>query len=98
METVGIRELKSKLSHYLRKVRAGEVVSVTDRGEVVARIVQPKEETGPTPYPDLNRLIHSGEIREAAPDRPKDLYRLDVDLGFEAGEAQAALDEARGER
>lgn len=41
---VGIRELKSHLSQYLAKVRAGEVVVVTDRGEPVARIV-------PTPPP-----------------------------------------------
>lgn len=37
--TAGIRELKAKLSAYLRKVRAGESVVVTDRGEPVARLV-----------------------------------------------------------
>lgn len=30
--TVGIRQLKSHLSAYLRRVKAGEVLIVTDRG------------------------------------------------------------------
>lgn len=36
---VGIRELKAKLSAYLRKVKSGQTVVVTDRGEPVARLV-----------------------------------------------------------
>lgn len=35
---VGTKDLKNRLSHYLRKVRHGEVVRVTDRGQVVAEI------------------------------------------------------------
>ncbi len=41
METIGIRELKNRLSKYVRKVEAGEVVIVTDRGTVVAELVPP---------------------------------------------------------
>ena len=41
METVGIRELKNKLSAYVRKVEAGDVVIVTDRGRIVAELVPP---------------------------------------------------------
>ena len=36
---VGIRELKSRLSEYLRQVKAGETVTITDRGQPVGRIV-----------------------------------------------------------
>jgi prevent-host-death family protein len=39
MMSVGIRELKNKLSFYLDKVRAGEKLAVTDRGSVVAYIL-----------------------------------------------------------
>ncbi len=39
MESVGIRELKNRLSHYLHAVRRGESVIVTARGEPVARLV-----------------------------------------------------------
>src|SRR5262245_26664456 len=41
MKTVGVRELKNRLSEYIREVRAGEGVLVTDRGEVVAEIGPP---------------------------------------------------------
>ena len=35
---VGTKELKNRLSHYLRRVRAGEVIRVTDRDVVIAEI------------------------------------------------------------
>jgi antitoxin (DNA-binding transcriptional repressor) of toxin-antitoxin stability system len=38
MKTVGVRELKNRLSEYLREVRRGEHVLVTDRGEVIAEL------------------------------------------------------------
>jgi prevent-host-death family protein len=41
METVGIRELKNRLSAYVRKAEAGDVIIVTDRGRVVAELVPP---------------------------------------------------------
>jgi antitoxin (DNA-binding transcriptional repressor) of toxin-antitoxin stability system len=41
MRTVGIRELKNRLSEYLRQVRSGESVLVTDRGEVIAEFSPP---------------------------------------------------------
>jgi len=41
MKTVGVRELKNRLSEYIRQVRAGESVLVTDRGEVVAELSPP---------------------------------------------------------
>jgi len=52
---VGVRELRQNLSIYLRRVKAGEALEVTDRGNVVALLV-------PLPDPDtpLERLIASG--------------------------------------
>jgi antitoxin (DNA-binding transcriptional repressor) of toxin-antitoxin stability system len=41
VKTVGIRELKNRLSEYLRQVRSGESVLVTDRGEVIAEFSPP---------------------------------------------------------
>jgi antitoxin (DNA-binding transcriptional repressor) of toxin-antitoxin stability system len=41
MKSVGVRELKNRLSEYLRDVRAGEHVLVTDRGQVVAELAPP---------------------------------------------------------
>jgi prevent-host-death family protein len=45
MKTVGIRELKNRLSEYIREVRSGESVLVTDRGEVVAELTPPGQGT-----------------------------------------------------
>jgi len=41
MKSVGLRELKNRLSEYVREVRSGEGVLVTDRGEVVAELIPP---------------------------------------------------------
>jgi antitoxin (DNA-binding transcriptional repressor) of toxin-antitoxin stability system len=38
---VGIRELKARLSAYVRQARAGQIVYVTDHGEVVAELRPP---------------------------------------------------------
>jgi prevent-host-death family protein len=38
MTTVAVRELKNRLSEYLRRVKAGERVVVTERGKAVAVI------------------------------------------------------------
>ena len=45
MKTVGVRELKNRLSEYIRYVRSGESVLVTDRGEVVAELAPPGHAT-----------------------------------------------------
>lgn len=37
--TVGIRELKARLSSYLRQVKGGAIVVITDRGKPIGRIV-----------------------------------------------------------
>jgi len=43
---VGTKDLKNRLSHYLRRVRTGEVLHVMDRHQVVAEIraVAPQED------------------------------------------------------
>jgi len=37
--TVGTRELKNRLSEYLRRVKAGETVIITERGKPVGQIM-----------------------------------------------------------
>jgi prevent-host-death family protein len=39
--TVGVRELKNRLSEFLRRAGEGERITVTDRGRTVAVIVPP---------------------------------------------------------
>jgi prevent-host-death family protein len=38
MERVGVRELRQNLSVYLRRVKRGEAIAVTERGVAVARL------------------------------------------------------------
>ncbi len=48
---VSVRELKGKLSRYLKRAAAGEEVTVTSRGRPIARLTraigQPEEEPSP---------------------------------------------------
>lgn len=58
---VGVRELRQNLSVYLRRVKAGETLEVTEHGQTVARLApQPPENLSP-----LQRLIAEG--RATAP-------------------------------
>jgi prevent-host-death family protein len=40
MSAVGVKELKNRLTHYLRRTKAGEEVIVTERGKPIA-LLQP---------------------------------------------------------
>lgn len=44
MSKVGIRELKNKLSLYLKRVERGERIEVTNRGEVIALLIPAKRQ------------------------------------------------------
>ena len=41
MRAIGIRELKNRLSEYLRMVRQGEDILITNRGKVIAELREP---------------------------------------------------------
>ncbi len=71
MKTVGIRELKNRLSEYLRLVRRGERILVTDRGEVMAELRRPgralperRKATRADLYPAFEPLAPDGTARE----------------------------------
>ena len=46
MITIGVRGLKNKLSHYLRSVKQGRPVEITERGEPIAMLVPSKQSSG----------------------------------------------------
>ncbi len=96
MTTVGIRELKNRLSHYVREVRGGETVLVTDRGEVVAELRPPAAEgESPSPSSGLAELARRGILKPGEPKRPGLYPRLQPLLsGTTAAEL---LDQERGE-
>jgi prevent-host-death family protein len=71
--TVGSRELKTRLGGYLRQVREGKTLVITDRGEPVAEL-KPLPRTGDE-QSALRRLQALGSVtrqedRRLAPFRP----------------------------
>ena len=97
LKVVGIRELKDKLSEYVRIARGGESVLVTDRGEVVAEL---RAVTGTLPAevldPDLEALRRRGGVRIGRRNDPS-LYVLREPVA-EDGYSLKLLDELRGDR
>jgi len=98
MKTVGIKRLKARLSEYLRAVKRGEVVVVTDRDEVVAELRAPRrdrdlpEEVTQT----LNALAAGGEVTRAA--AAKTGWRWTPrGLGLSPGTAATILDDLRAD-
>jgi antitoxin (DNA-binding transcriptional repressor) of toxin-antitoxin stability system len=64
MEKVSISEIKNRLSAYLRKVRAGQVVIIMDRDQPVARL---ERIAGNGHHDDrLRRLEQAGLVRRAS--------------------------------
>ena len=59
MSTVGIRALKQNASEVVRQAAQGDVITITDRGTPVARIV-------PLRASRLEELRHAGLVRRAS--------------------------------
>jgi prevent-host-death family protein len=95
-KTTGIKELRSSLTATLERVKAGEEILVTERGEPIARLV-PIE----SPEQKLARMIRSGAVRP--PLRPMDPARVEELFNMPRGEdpegfAVNAILEERGSR
>jgi antitoxin (DNA-binding transcriptional repressor) of toxin-antitoxin stability system len=43
MLTVGVRDLKNRLSHYLQYVKEGEKVVITEHNKIIAEITLPEK-------------------------------------------------------
>ncbi len=94
MET-GIRELKDNLSRYIRRIEAGERISVTAHGRVVAELVPPG--TG-SPAPRQSRwheLIAKGVLHP--PVEAGDPFEHWPDIKLPRGTAAELIDSDRGE-
>jgi antitoxin (DNA-binding transcriptional repressor) of toxin-antitoxin stability system len=95
MRAVGVRDLKSRLSEYLRMVKDGEEILVTDRGVVVAELRQPSPRVG-LPYPALLEMVRQGRVRLGVPNDPAVYPALAP--AAPPGTARRLLDQERGER
>ena len=98
MKAVGVKQLKARLSEYLRAVKAGEIVLVTDRDEVVAEIRPPRQPSPPLESEDtLQALADAGEITRARQAKGTWEWKA-MGIGLEAGTAQVLLNELRADR
>lgn len=99
MQTVGVRELKNRLSEYLRRVRLGERVLVTDRGEVVAEFLPPGQGQGDPSVPAGLRALNKRGLLTLGVPTEANLYPA---LGRKQGQRRRSvaqlLDEERGPR
>jgi prevent-host-death family protein len=69
MKAAGVRELKNRLSQFLKAVQGGETILVTDRGEVVAQLAPPPRfvsREGETEDAALERLVQAGRLRRGS--------------------------------
>jgi prevent-host-death family protein len=96
MKTMGIRELKKRLSEAVRAMQAGEHVLVTDRGTVVAELVPAGPwQTDPKGPAGLARLAERGVARLGTPNDPA-MYGGLRPLRRKPSSAARLLNEERG--
>ena len=62
METVGIKDVKNNLSSYLKRVKTGEDIIITERGKPIARIIR-ENASGTSLHLALAPLIKEGVIK-----------------------------------
>jgi len=99
MRAVGIKQLKARLSEYVRLARTGETVLVSDRDEVVAELGPPRHQRGVdgSVSATLDRLADRGCLTRSS--QPKHGWVWSPpSLGLSADAVGEILDELRGDR
>jgi antitoxin (DNA-binding transcriptional repressor) of toxin-antitoxin stability system len=99
MKAVGIKQLKSHLSDYVRLAKGGETVLVTEREEVVAELRPARRFPPPSVGLEgvLDALAEGGEIERAS--LSKDKWRWKTrGLGLSPRTVARILDELREDR
>ena len=99
MKAVGIKQLKSRLSEYVRLARAGETILVSDRDEVVAELGPPRHQR---PEPEsvdaaLDRLAERNLVTRASQPKKSWTWKAPA-LGLRPEAARKILDELREDR
>lgn len=94
MET-GIRNLKNNLSRYIRRLEAGEPVTVTAHGRVVGILMPPSDASRTSRPTRYDELVAKGVVRPAA--ESGDPLERWPKLKLPAGTAADLIEEDRGE-
>ena len=95
VKAVGVRDLKNQLSSYLREVKAGQRLLVTERGTVIAELRPPTEsDKGHTAPSALDDWVRAGRI---VPPKASRAPLPASPVHAEDGTAERLLEEERGE-
>ena len=105
MKSVGIKVLKDKLSAYLKLVRQGETVLVTDRDEVIAEIRKPTQISRKVPNSidsillDLeNRGVLTRPTGPASQERPSQMSLANIPRRSTDIDLETLLKDMRSDR
>lgn len=99
MKAVGIKQLKARLSEYVRLAKGGDTILVSDRDEVVAELGPPRRQMA---QPDsleavLDRLADRGSILRAS--QPKKGWSWSPPaLSLREEEVSGLLEDQRSDR
>lgn len=63
MERIGIRELNQNTSRYIALAKAGETIEITERGQLVAKLVPVERDIS-----ILDRMVANGDVTPATRD------------------------------
>jgi prevent-host-death family protein len=96
MKTAAVSELKARLSEYLNRVKAGEEVLVTDRGNPVARLLPIANAISGREA--MGRMEKRGLIRLGSGKLPKDFWTMPKAKDSQGLVLRALLEEREGGR
>lgn len=91
---VSVRELKNRLSEYLRRTQAGEEITIASRGRPVGRLLPPRSAAGTSDDEALARLKLLPGIR---PGNGKRILGSDRPTPVPSGTAEEVVSWVRGE-
>ncbi len=92
MAITSVSRLKASLSHYLKIVKAGEEVLITDRSKTIAKII-PLEKGDGGISPHLRELERAGLMRIGSGKIPEEFWDLPRPQVPEGSALKAVLDE-----
>jgi prevent-host-death family protein len=93
MIEVGVRALKNQLSHFLKRVKAGERIVITERGIPIAELYPAGTVPDLASMSKLDWLVARGLVRPRL--RDGDPLREWPDIRLPPGTAQQLIDEDR---
>lgn len=91
---VSVRELKNRLSEYLRRTQAGEEIVIASRGRPVGRLVPPHPATRPSDDEALARLMALPGVR---PGNGQKIRGADQSATVPPGTTEEVVSWVRGE-